>query len=179
MRSLISPTRLAATSIWSCTASWSRVSDALESRRRQQGGAGSRARTPRRRSTDHWATPRLAASITTLTLDVLATFRRLAIATHTLRLAPTAALDVVPSALRELVDALDSELGAIAARLRFGRVTVVRVPLRAMHSDVAAALAGAGPLAVLPVLVIAETDEMVDATNSLAEILDRAPSLTT
>jgi len=111
-----------------------------------------------------------------LTLDVLATFRRLAIATHTLRLAPAAALDVVPSALRELVDALDSELGAIAARLRFGRVTVVRGPLRAMHSDVAAALAGAGPLATL---VIAETDEMVDATNSLAEILERAPAALT
>jgi uncharacterized membrane protein YccC len=112
----------------------------------------------------------------TLTLDVLATFRRLAIATHTLRLAPTAALDAVPSALRELVDALDSELGAIAARLRFGRVTVVRTPLRAMHGEVTAALAGAGPLAIL---VVAETDEMVDATNSLAEVLDRAPATLT
>ena len=42
----------------------------------------------------------------------------------------------------------------------FGRVTVVRAPLRAMHSDVTAGLAGRGSLAIL---VIAETDEMVDA----------------
>jgi uncharacterized membrane protein YccC/uncharacterized protein YjeT (DUF2065 family) len=112
-----------------------------------------------------------------LTLDVLATFRRLAIATHTLRLAPTAALDAVPPALRELAAALDGELGAIAARLRFGRVTVVRAPLRAMHRDAADELAGGGALAVL---VIAETDEMVDATNSLAELLERSPvTLTT
>jgi uncharacterized membrane protein YccC len=105
-----------------------------------------------------------------VTLDVLASFRRLAIATHTLRLAPTAALDVVPLPLRELADAIDVELGAIAARLRFGRVTVVRAPLRAMHTAVAEALAAAGALATL---VVAETDEIVDATNSLAEATDR------
>jgi uncharacterized membrane protein YccC len=115
----------------------------------------------------------------TLTVDVLATFRRLAIATHTLRLSPTPTLDTgagVPPALRELAAALDTELGSIAARLRFGRVTVVRAPLRAQHREVADALSGGGPLATL---VIAETDEMVDATNSLAEILDRAPAALT
>jgi uncharacterized membrane protein YgaE (UPF0421/DUF939 family) len=110
----------------------------------------------------------------TATLQMLATFRRLAIAVHTLRLSPTVKLDGVPPALKELTAAIDSELAAIAARLRFGRVTVVRQPLRALHRDVAAALP-ADP-AALGALVVAETDEIVDATNSLADIVDRAPA---
>jgi uncharacterized membrane protein YccC len=119
----------------------------------------------------------------TLTLEMLATFRRLAIAVHTLRLspvrtldggAPASTLDGVPPALRALTAAIDEELEAIAARLRFGRVTVLRQPLRALHREVAAALlAGGAPLATL---VVAETDEIVDATNSLADIIDRTPA---
>lgn len=108
------------------------------------------------------------------TLEMLATFRRLAIAAHTLRLSQTATLDVVPPALNDLTAAIDSELDAIAARLRFGRVTVVREPLRALHREVAAALL-ADP-AALGALVVAETDEIVDATNSLADIVERAPA---
>ena len=108
------------------------------------------------------------------TLEMLATFRRLAIAAHTLRLSPTVTLDGVPPALKELTAAVDSELEAIAARLRFGRVTVVREPLRALHREVAAALP-ADP-AALGALVVAETDEIVDATNSLADIVERSPA---
>ncbi|HZV27498.1 MAG TPA: FUSC family protein [Acidothermaceae bacterium] len=107
------------------------------------------------------------------TLEMLATFRRLAIAAHTLRLSPTVTLPVVPAVLKELTVAIDSELEAIAARMRFGRVTVVREPLRALHREVAAALP-ADP-AALGALVVAETDEIVDATNSLADIVERAP----
>jgi hypothetical protein len=107
----------------------------------------------------------------TVTLEMLATFRRLAIAAHTVRLSPTATLDGVPPALTELTAAIDTELEAIAARLRFGRVTVVRAPLRALHQEVAAALpAGVGSFSML---VVAETDEIVDATNSLADIVAR------
>jgi uncharacterized membrane protein YccC len=127
------------------------------------------------------------------TQELLATFRRLAIAAHTLRLSRTAtpeglrpdgvtpesvppklALDYVPPALTELTAAIDSELAAIAARLRFGRVTVVREPLRALHREVAAAIS-ADPVSQ-GALVVAETDEIVDATNSLADIVERAPS---
>ncbi len=110
----------------------------------------------------------------TVTLEMLATFRRLAIAAHTLRLSPTLTLDVVPPALKELTADIAAELEAIAARLRFGRVTVVRQPLRALHREVAAALP-ADP-AALGALVVAETDEIVDATNSLADIVERAPA---
>jgi uncharacterized membrane protein YccC len=107
-------------------------------------------------------------------LEMLATFRRLAIAAHTLRLSPTVTLEGVPPALNELTTAIDSELEAIAARLRFGRVTVVRQPLRALHRAVAAALP-ADPAAP-GALVVAETDEIVDATNSLADIVERPPA---
>jgi uncharacterized membrane protein YccC len=109
----------------------------------------------------------------TVTLELLATFRRLAIAAHTLRLAPKLALDGVPLALKELTAAIETELEAVAARLRFGRVTVVRQPLRALHQEVATGLPpDAG---VLATLVVAETDEIVDATNSLADIVERVP----
>jgi uncharacterized membrane protein YccC len=107
-------------------------------------------------------------------LEMLATFRRLAIAAHTLRLSSTVNLDGVPPSLNELTAAIDSELEAIAARLRFGRRTVVRQPLRALHREVAAALP-ADPAAP-GALVVAETDEIVDATNSLADIVERAPA---
>ena len=109
----------------------------------------------------------------TVTLELLATFRRLAIAAHTLRLSPTMTLDGTPEALKELTAAIETELEAIAARLRFGRVTVVRQPLRALHAEVAAALPADG--SALDTLVVAETDEIVDATNSLADIVERAP----
>jgi hypothetical protein len=110
----------------------------------------------------------------TVTIEMLATFRRLAIAAHTLRLSPTVTLDGVPPALQELTAAIDGELEAIAARLRFGRVTVVRQPLRALHREVETVLPpGAGALGTL---VVAETDEIVDATNSLADIVARAPA---
>jgi uncharacterized membrane protein YccC len=110
----------------------------------------------------------------TVTLEMLATFRRLAIAAHTLRLSPIRSLVGVPPALKELTAAIDSELEAISARLRFGRVTVVRQPLRALHREVAAALPA--DVATLGTLVVAETDEIVDATNSLAEIAERVPA---
>ena len=127
----------------------------------------------------------------TTTLEMLATFRRLAIAAHTLRLSPVVTLggaapvpkrDGGPPVLAELITAIDGELEAIAARLRFGRVTVIRQPLRALHREVAAALTSAGSAAAssagsaaLGTLVVAETDEIVDATNSLADIVERLP----
>ena len=119
----------------------------------------------------------------TVILEVLATFRRLSLAAHTLRLSPamapnsvppTWALDVVPPALTELTADIDVELEAIAARLRFGRITVVRQPLRALHREVAAALPAG--VATQETLVVAETDEIVDATNSLADIVARMPA---
>ncbi len=119
----------------------------------------------------------------TVTLDLLATFRRLAIAAHTLRLSPTVTVhgvpprltrDTVPPPVAQLAVAIDAELEAIAARLRFGRVTVVRQPLRALHREVAAALP-AGAATALGDLVVAESDEIVDATNSLADIVERMP----
>jgi hypothetical protein len=127
-----------------------------------------------------------------VTLDLLAAFRRLAIAAHTLRLFPTAAahgasprlahdtvptsvaLGTVPPSVAQLTVAIDAELEAIASRLRFGRVTVVRQPLRALHREVAAALPAGGATA-LGDLVVAESDEIVDATNSLADIVERMP----
>jgi Fusaric acid resistance protein-like len=109
----------------------------------------------------------------TVTLLTLATFRRLAIAVHTLRLSPVRTLDGAPPALTELTAAIDTELESVAARLRFGRVTVVREPLRALHREVVAALSG--DVAAFGTLVAAETDEIVDATNSLADIVERMP----
>ena len=105
-----------------------------------------------------------------LTVDLLAGFRRQAIAAHTLRLAPRGALDAMPPALTTLVSALDDELAAIAARLRFGRVSVHRLPLRELHRAFNAALSDAPSDRTL--LVLAETDELVDATNSVAELLE-------
>jgi uncharacterized membrane protein YccC len=110
------------------------------------------------------------------TMELLAAFRRLAIASHTLRF--PSGVGRTPTALRDLHDALDAELTAIAARLRFGRMTLVRQPLRERHRALVESLAGRGDddgrLADdVAGLIIAETDEMVDATNSLADLLDR------
>ena len=109
-----------------------------------------------------------------LTVDLLAAFRRLAIAAHTLRLAPRGALESTPPALTTLIAALDDELAAIAARLRFGRVSVHRLPLRELHralSDALTVAYGDG-LPQQALLALAETDELVDATNSVAELLE-------
>jgi uncharacterized membrane protein YccC len=117
-----------------------------------------------------------------LTLDLLAGFRRQAIAAHTLRLAPRGAFETTPLALTTLVSALDDELAAIAARLRFGRVSVHRLPLRELHHALSEALTGAlrdahgNAAGDAPsdrtLLVLAETDELVDATNSVAELFE-------
>ena len=109
-----------------------------------------------------------------MTLDLLASFRRQAIAAHTLRLAPSGALEVTPPALATLVSALDEELAANAARLRFGRVSVHRLPLRELHRALTEAMSDAYGNAPSDraLLVLAETDELVDATNSVAELLD-------
>ena len=108
-----------------------------------------------------------------LTDELLATFRRLALAAHTLRLSTGTAPVDVRGVLSELAAGIDGELGAIAARLRFGRVTIVRVPLRALHRQLAEL--GSGEAVEFTALVVAETDEIVDATNSLADLLDRSP----
>ena len=108
-----------------------------------------------------------------LTDELLATFRRLALAAHTLRLSPGTAPVDVRAVLSELAAGVDDELGAIAARLRFGRVTIVRRPLRALHRQLAEV--GSRGAAAFTALVVAETDEIVDATNSLADLLDRSP----
>jgi uncharacterized membrane protein YccC len=107
-----------------------------------------------------------------LTGELLATFRRLAIAAHTLRLSPVAVPDGVPSVLTELAAGIDAELGAAAARLRFGRVTIVRQPLRALHHELVEA--GSRDPVGVTTLLLAETDEIVDATNSLADLLERS-----
>ena len=112
---------------------------------------------------------------------MLAAFRRLAVAAHTLRL--PAANSPLPQpaarAVRDLAQAIDDELEAVAAQLRFRRITKVRQPLRAKHSALVDAVAreregllradGAGGVGLL----VTETDEMVDATNSLRDAVEQ------
>lgn len=115
--------------------------------------------------------------------EILAALRRLAIAAHTLRLRrPT---EDKPwrapfhRELTELVDALDVELNGIAARLQFGRLAHGHEPLRGRHRAMVAALGADG--STLPAraveattaLLVAETDEIVDAVNTVNSVLCR------
>ena len=81
-----------------------------------------------------------------------------------------------------LTKSVDLELAGVAARLRFGRVTRRHEPLRDRHrallNAVTRAADAGGRLDPASALVVAETDELVDATNSLNAVLDtsqRAP----
>jgi len=69
-----------------------------------------------------------------------------------------------------LVDSLDVELNAIAANLRFGRLTVRHEPLR----DEYRAVVERSPTRPddVAALLLAETDELVDATNTLNSVID-------
>jgi len=106
------------------------------------------------------------------TASMLAALRRLSIAAHTLRLQrPAEPLEVSTSVFGALVEGIDRELGDAAARLRFGRVVRVHEPLRERQRALSAVLAvREGRTAVL---LSVETDEIVDATNSLNAVLDR------
>jgi uncharacterized membrane protein YccC len=110
-----------------------------------------------------------------MTAGVLAAVRRLAVAGHTLRLRqPTAQSELPTTQLRAFVDALDLELGGAAARLRFGRVVRLHEPLRALHQELAASLRNrADPVSAL---LLVETDELVDATNTMTALLDAQPA---
>ncbi|MDQ1484505.1 MAG: hypothetical protein QOJ62_198 [Actinomycetota bacterium] len=112
---------------------------------------------------------------------MLAAFRRLAVATHTLRLPAVDSPLPQPAAhaLRDLAQAIDGELGAVAAQLRFGRITKVREPLRAKHRALVDAVARESEhvlradSAGAANLLVTETDEMVDATNSLRDAVQQ------
>lgn len=117
--------------------------------------------------------------------ELLAAMRRVAIAAHTLRLQrPAQPVDWQPAArhaFTELVDAIEIELNGVAARLRFGRVAYRHESLRDRHRAFVAALThradGDGPAEDLDeatALVVAETDEIVDAVNSLNATLDES-----
>jgi Fusaric acid resistance protein-like len=107
-----------------------------------------------------------------MTAAVLAACRRQSIAAHTLRLRQPTVESALPiAALRVLVTALDIELGGIAAGLRFGRVIRQHEPLRELHQQLAAAVAD--PTNPVAALLIVETDELVDATNTLTALLDQ------
>jgi len=120
--------------------------------------------------------------------EILAALRRLAIAAHTLRLRrPTQNKPWLPTyhrELTELVDALDIELNGISTRLQFGRIAHHHEALRDRHRAIVAAVTRVGSLAAIEgidattALILAETDEMVDAVNTLNSVLDeRAASV--
>lgn len=108
------------------------------------------------------------------TAGVLAAARRLAVAGHTLRLRQPGSTGEVPTAqLGALVDGIDIELGGVAARLRFGRVVRQHEPLRALHQALATELRDrTDPVSAL---LLVETDELVDATNTVTALLDQLP----
>ncbi len=108
--------------------------------------------------------------------SLLAALRRLSIAAHSLRLRHPPPRPLTASA-RQLIDAFDLELAGALAALRFGRVTKVHAPLRDLHEKFAEGIAS--ELAERPGLdaVLAETDELVDATNSLTAVVSRAQEL--
>ena len=104
-------------------------------------------------------------------LAMLAALRRLSIAGHTLRLRrPEGAVALPQREFARLVDSLDVELNAIAANLRFGRLTVRHEPLR----DEYRAVVERSPTRPddVAALLLAETDELVDATNTLNSVID-------
>jgi uncharacterized membrane protein YccC len=112
--------------------------------------------------------------------EILACLRRLSIAGHTLRFRrPVESRPWSPAARRALtllVDSLDIELNAVAARLGFGRVAYRHEALRERHRAFLAEAnrySAESPVEGLIALVAAETDEMVDAINSLNAVLDR------
>jgi uncharacterized membrane protein YccC len=116
--------------------------------------------------------------------ELLAAMRRVAIAAHTLRLRrPAEPFAWQPGAERafvELIDAIGVELGGIAARLRFGRIAYRHEALRDRHRAFVVALTrkdddNGRPLALDEgsALLVAETDEIVDAVNTLNATLDQ------
>ena len=77
--------------------------------------------------------------------------------------------------LAALTRSVDVELGGVAARLRFGRVTRRLEPRRdrqrALFAAVARGAEATGHTDPTCALAVAETDELVDATNSLTAVL--------
>jgi len=115
--------------------------------------------------------------------ELLAAMRRVAIAAHTLRLRrpaePFAWQPGTERAFVELIDAIEVELGGIAARLRFGRIAYRHEALRDLHRSFVVALTRKGDDGRLQALdegsalLVAETDEIVDAVNTLNATLDQ------
>ncbi len=111
---------------------------------------------------------------------LLAALRRISITAHTMRLRRPddagALLTMSGRELTALANSVDVELGGVAARLRFGQVTRRHEPLRDRHrallTSVTEASRTTGKTDPASALVVAETDELVDATNSLNAVLD-------
>jgi hypothetical protein len=110
-----------------------------------------------------------------MTAGFLSASRRLSVAAHTLRLRqPTAQSELPVTQLAALVKALDVELSGVAARLRFGRVIRHHEPLRALHNDLATSMRNRTDQ--VSALLLVESDELVDATNTIIESFDEAPA---
>jgi uncharacterized membrane protein YccC len=119
------------------------------------------------------------------TANLLAALRRISITAHTMRLRrpddATTVRAIAGRQLTALTDSIDIELGGVAARLRFGRVARRHEPLRERHRALLTAVTESTSVDEQPdpasALVVAETDELVDATNSLTAMLDAADPL--
>ncbi|MCU1492384.1 MAG: hypothetical protein JWO62_148 [Acidimicrobiaceae bacterium] len=106
-----------------------------------------------------------------LAAGMLAGLRRLSLTTHLLRsiLATTKEIEPRPE-LEPLHRGLDEALAAIGTALA-GRTPAVLPPLRRLHSDMAGELRQRGGTALL----IVETDELVDAVDTLAVLVGTGP----
>ncbi|HEX7105179.1 MAG TPA: FUSC family protein [Acidothermaceae bacterium] len=125
------------------------------------------------------ADPRARQLHAQTTASLLAALRRVSITAHTMRLRrpddARALRELAGRELAALTRSVDVELGGVAARLRFGRVTRRHEPLRDLHRALFDAVAqgaeATGSMDPTCALVVAETDELVDAVNSLTAVI--------
>jgi uncharacterized membrane protein YccC len=105
-----------------------------------------------------------------LALGTVAAIRRYALAILALHGHLPTASPVVTTRLDGLVDAMDATLGGLAASLRNGAVYTDRPALRELHRELVAATGGDRTT-----VLATETDTVVEAVDSVAELLDRRP----
>jgi hypothetical protein len=103
-------------------------------------------------------------------LGTVAAIRRYALAILALHGHLPTASPVVTTRLDGLVDAMDATLGGLAASLRNGAVYTDRPALRELHRELVAATGGDRTT-----VLATETDTVVEAVDSVAELLDRRP----
>jgi uncharacterized membrane protein YccC len=105
-----------------------------------------------------------------LALGTVAAIRRYALAILALHGHLPTASPVVTTRLDGLADAMDATLGGLAASLRNGAVYTDRPALRELHRELVAATGGDRTT-----VLATETDTVVEAVDSVAELLDRRP----